>query len=51
MKCFGKESPVVARAFASIPSVNMWDDHVSSVAYSRVITGNALLMSAAAGHH
>ncbi|KAG2178185.1 hypothetical protein INT43_003438 [Umbelopsis isabellina] len=27
VRCFGKESPVVARAFASIPSVNMWDDH------------------------
>jgi len=28
VKCFGKEgSPVVAKAFASIPSINMWDDH------------------------
>ncbi|KAG2182686.1 hypothetical protein INT44_005666 [Umbelopsis vinacea] len=28
VKCFGQEgAPIVARAFASIPSVNMWDDH------------------------
>lgn len=24
-----KDNPVIAQAFATIPSVNMWDDHVS----------------------
>lgn len=24
------ESPVVAKAYATIPSVNMWDDHVGN---------------------
>ncbi|KAI8981833.1 hypothetical protein BDF20DRAFT_863500 [Mycotypha africana] len=28
VKCFGfKESPVQAQAYASIPAINMWDDH------------------------
>lgn len=24
-----KDNPIVAKAFATIPSVNMWDDHVN----------------------
>ena len=28
-----KGSPVVAKAYATIPSVNMWDDHVSAAPY------------------
>lgn len=34
-------NPWVAKAFATIPSVNMWDDHVSS---SSTIEGEKRLM-------